>query len=270
MQRSRAFALAGLGGALVGITIGLLAWDTVAGPGGAEEAAMTVGAAESTSTPPAAHWVNARETRLGPAALVPTELELEGRQLLLSYEMANLAPLGGSDRQIAGGGALAAPASFTLRWAGGEVSARVVAPTNRAVRFPLPDGFLYSQIEEIRIDSYWVAAPVRLPIDLPRDGGGWVPIGPGLGARIYQIVEQAENFLVIVELDGSAALLRGLAITGEAREWASSSSSMLGSPRWTLDYRGDDLPDPVPLVVIGIEWIELAAARSVALAELLE
>ena len=271
MPGRRGFVIALLAGLVAGTVAGGFAWSAIAGDGGAVvPAATTAPVTTGTTTTTAPAWITARETRLGPAAFLPVELQREGRFLVLSFEMANLAPLGGYELELVGNGALAAPASFTIRWPGGAVSERVVAPSNRAVRFPVPDDFALAEIQEITIDSYWLAAPMRLPIALPRAGGAWEPIGPGLGARIYQIVEQAENHLVIVELDGPGALMANMAITGAEREWASSSSSMLGSPRWTLDYRGTELPDPVPLMVVGFQWIELAADVPVDFAELLE
>lgn len=261
--------IAGSAGVLAGIVAGVFTWSAIAGDETGTTAATTVTptAAAATTTTPV--WISPRETRLGPAVFLPVDLEIEGRFLVLSYEMSGLAPLGGEELDRAAIPS-AAPAAFTLRWAGGEVSERVVAPSNRAVRFPIPDGFAIGTIQEITIDSYWVAAPMQLPIALPRDGGAWEPIGPGMGARIHQVVEQADDFLVIVELDGPGATMSHLAITGAAREWASASSSMLATPRWTLTYRGETLPEPIPLMVVGVEWIELEAAVPVEFAELIE
>jgi hypothetical protein len=269
MRVRRALVIAGSAGLVAGIVAGVFVWRAVADEAGPATTAATATPTTAATTTTSPVWVSPRETRIGPAVFLPLELEIEGSWLVLSFEMAGLAPQGGEEPDPLGH-VPAAPAEFTLRWTGGEVSERVVAPSNRAVRFPIPDDFALGTIREISIDSYWVAAPVRLPIALPRDGGAWEPIGPGLAARIHQVVEQAEDFLVIVELDGPGALMSHMAITGAAREWASSSSSMMATPRWTLAYRGETLPEPIPLTVVGLQWIELESAAPVAFTELLE
>jgi hypothetical protein len=269
MRARRRLVIAGSAGLLAGVVAGVFVWRAIAAGENATTTAATPAPTTAATTTTTPVWISPRETRIGPAVFLPLELEIEGGLLVLSYEMADLAPLGGRELDPAAP-APAAPAAFTLRWAGGEVSERVVAPSNRAVRFPIPEGFVIGTIQEITIDSYWMAAPMQLPIALPRDGGAWEPIGPGMGARIHQVVEQADDFLVIVELDGPGATMSHLAITGAAREWASASSSMLATPRWTLSYRGEALPEPIPLMVVGVEWIELEAAAPVEFAELIE
>jgi hypothetical protein len=78
-------------------------------------------------------------------------------------------------------------------------------------------------------------------------------------------MEQAENYLVIVELESDGILTEDLSVAGEGTEWQSSSYSQIGGRRWTLDFRGEMLPDPVRLVVRGVAWIEVAGGGPVDL-----
>ena len=231
---------------------------------GAVATASTTVAAATTTAPP---WVNRRETRLGPAVIIASGLQMEGSRVLFTYEVEPITPLAPADSpyETTEEVAPAAPASFTLTYPGGTTTARVLGPGQRAGRFDMPAEITLDQVEAITIDSYWVAVPAGYTIDLSPSSGAWVPAAPGIRARILQVVEQAENRLVIVEMEGKAALAGDLAIAGEGREWQSSSSSQLGGLRWTLDFRGETLPDPVRLVVRGVGWIEVAGGGPVDL-----
>jgi hypothetical protein len=221
------------------------------------------------TTPPtsttAPSWVSPSETRLGPAAVIPSGLQLEGGRMLFTYEIERLAPSAGEsvDPDFE---ALppAAPASFTLTYAGGTTTARVVAP-GQAGWFDVPEGITLDQVESIEITSYWLAAPAGYHIQLSPGSGAWVDIAPGVRARILQVVEQAENRLVIVELADEGGRAESLSIAGEGRDWQSSSYSMAGGQRWTLDFRGETLPDPVTLVVRGVSWLEVPGGGPVDL-----
>ncbi|MFH1329131.1 MAG: hypothetical protein ABIJ48_00515 [Actinomycetota bacterium] len=235
------------------------------GEGAASTTSTTVGAATTTTTAPP--WVNRRETRLGPGVILATGLQMEGGRVLFTYEVEPITPLaaaGSPDRPIEEVSP-AAPASFTLTYPGGAVAARILGPGQRAGRFDVPSGITLDQVQAISVDSYWVAVPAGFTIDLSPSSGAWVPTAPGLRARILKVVEQTENRLVVVEMEGEAALAGDLAIAGEGREWQCSSYSQLGGLRWTLDFRGETLPDPVRLVVRGVAWIEVAGGGPVSL-----
>jgi hypothetical protein len=165
--------------------------------------------------------------------------------------------------------AAAAPARFTLAAGDLEVTAAVVAPSNRAVRFPVPSGFEPDAATEITLDAYYLAAPVSFPFEVDSTSAAWYEIGPGLQARVVEALQQAENAIVIVEVDGPQALTEGMTIDGEGREWVSSSRSMLGSHRWTLDFRGEELPDPMLFVARGVQWFEIEASLPVAVEPIL-
>ena len=229
-------------------------------PGAAAPAATTTTAVAADTTTTAPPWASRRETRLGPIVVVATGLQMEGDRVLLTYEISPITPLataGGPDEPIISL-APAAPASFTLTYPGGTASARVLGPGQRAGRFEVPSGVTTAEVQAVTIDSYWVAIPAGYTVELSPSTGAWVPAAPGVQARILQVVEQAENRLVIVEMQGDASLAGDLAIAGEGRDWQASSYSQIGGLRWTLDFRGATLPDPVRLVVRGLGWVEVA------------
>jgi hypothetical protein len=206
-------------------------------------------------------WVSDHETRLGPAAVFPLSLEMEGDDLVLVYDVLPLT-VRPQDADMVNDGGLAAPAHFTLTWEGGEIGAAVVAPSNRAARFPVPAGFGLADIGSIRVDRYWVAAAADWGVPYDPSGEEWSQIAPGVEARISAVLDQPNNFVVKVEYRGEA-VATNLFVTGEEREWARLSGSMIGQPVWTLDYRGDELPDPLVLNTVGVVWVEVGGGGEV-------
>lgn len=214
-------------------------------------------------------WVTPMEARIGPSVVFPTTLEVSDATVALTYDVRDVLTAEDEAHGTPGPGAAAAPARWTLIGPDFEVTVDVIAPSNRAVRFPVPAGFAPDPTTTVRLDAYWLAAAVEFPFSIDRSSAAWYPIGPGLQARLVEAIEQAENAIVIIEVDGSQALTDQMTIDGRGREWVSSSRSMLGSHRWTLDYRGEELPDPLPLVVRGVQWFEVEASASFNLEPLL-
>jgi hypothetical protein len=246
MKRRDALALGA--GILVGIVVVGALW--------AVRPASDVAATDPTTTTSAPVWVTPLEARIGPSVVFPTTLEVADGEVLVGYDVRNALATAGDEPPSAA----AAPARWTLIGPDFEVSEEVVAPSSRAVRFPVPPGFRPDATTLLRLDAYWVAAGVEFPLTIERSSAAWYPIGQGLRARLVDALEQADNAIVIVEVDGPQALTETMTIDGYGREWVSSSRSMVGSHRWTLDYRGADLPDPLPLVVRGVQWFEVDAA----------
>ncbi|MCU0280963.1 MAG: hypothetical protein MUE66_03865 [Acidimicrobiia bacterium] len=237
-------------------------------PAGAKSAAVTsTTEASATATTSAPVWVNDHETRLGSTVVVATGLQMEGSRILFTYDLYPIAPLEtlATLEELPELFAGTVPASFTLIYPGGTTTARPLGPGQRAGRFEVPAGVTTAEVEAITIDSYWVPVPGGYTVGLSPSSGAWVAAAPGVRARIVQVVEQAENRLVIVELEGEAIIANDLAIAGEGRDWQSSSYSQIGGLRWTLDFRGEVLPDPVVLTVRGVGWIEVPGGGPVDL-----
>ncbi len=221
---------------------------------------VTTVAESTTTTTTLPVWVADGEARIGPSVVVPTTLSRAGSDLILSYEVVSITPLGdheGEDHPAS------SPASWTITTSDGTLSTRALSPFDGSVRFNTSAGA--GDVESARIDSYWVAAPLDTELVAGRDDASWHEIVPGLRLRVLQVIEQADNFLVIVEGGGEAPTFQQIAVEGSGRAWVSSSRSMLGTNRWTLDFRGEVLPDPLELTVRGLTWIELPAELPVAL-----
>jgi len=258
-MRSSRVALLAVAGLAAGAAAAFL---MLPGATGSTEGSPTTTAPTTTTVPP---WIGRHETRIGPTVFVPQGLEVEGNRLLFTYDLYPITPLAEASPESPELAAGAVPASFTLTYPGGAVSYRVLGPTQRAARFEVPVGVTPDQVQAINIDSYWLPVPGGYTIELSPSSGAWVPAAPGVRARILQVLEQATNYLVVVELEADAILTEDLAIAGEGRDWQSSSYSQIGGQRWTLDFRGETLPDPVRLTVRGVAWIEVPGGGPVDL-----
>lgn len=260
MASRRSSALAGLAGFVLGATAVAGAFTLVDDEAGVGEVSTIV---TSTSTTLAPTWISDQETRLGPSVLLPLSLDVEGGDLVLLYDMLPVVARP-ADAEMVNDGGLSAPSAFTLTWAGGEIRAEVVTPGNRAARFPLPAGFRLEDVEAIRVDAYWVALPAGMAAEFDPSGEVWSDIAPGVQARISNLLDQPDNFVVKVEYRGEA-VAGSLSVVGEERDWARLSGSMIGLPVWTLDFRGDRLPDPLVLETVGVAWLEVEGGGPVRL-----
>ncbi|MDX1690445.1 MAG: hypothetical protein R3290_05430 [Acidimicrobiia bacterium] len=257
MSRSLIAAFAGLVVGLVGsiAVVGAVTDDAL------PASTSTATTAPTSTTTTTAPLVPAGEARIGPSTVTATELRSDAGILALEYEVTPLTP-GGADRGEHG--VVAAPARWTLETIDGALTAEPFGPFERTVRFATDTE--PADVLEARIDAYWVATPLDHEIVVERSDASWIEVVPDVRVRLLQIVEQGSGFLVIIEGSGDAPSFSSMAVEGDGREWISSSRSMLGSTRWTLDYRGEELPDPLVLTVRGITWLELPADVPVSLA----
>ena len=225
-----------------------------------QAATTTQAVATATTVPEASVWVDPDEARIGPSVVVADRLRREGSQLVLDYDIVALTPTAGVEPHF---DTLSSPASWLLETSDSEIAGRSLGPGSTSVRFTTASE--PTEITGASIESYWVPVPLEMPLNLSPSDAAWHEVVPGTRVRILQIVEQSGSFLVILEGSGDAPTFRAIGIEGVGRAWASSSRSMVGSPRWTLDYRGDALPDPMQLMVRGTSWVEIEADVTVGL-----
>jgi hypothetical protein len=256
---SRSIRAAAIGGLLLGaLATGLVLLAFGGDPEPAVAPTDSGGPATSTTTtaPP---WVSPLEARIGPAAVVPTTLTLDGDEVRLVFDTYGLVPTGAREG-FPGRELPAAPDRWTLLTTSGDVEAEAPAHTAGGITFTVPAGFTLDDVLGVRIDRYRVAVPMWYPLDIAAGDAAWHEAGPEFRVRLADVLEQRENFLVFVEVEGPAGLVGEMSVEGRGRDWVSASRSMIGSNRVTLDFRGAELPDPLPLVALGVEWVPVEAA----------
>ena len=250
----------------------------LAGTGAGESAVTTTkAAAGTTTTVPEALFLGEGETVVGPVAIVAEEPILDGTQLVVRFEMANLAPTADSAeivRQMGFGNSLVVPPQelitvFLHEWLlttpAGEIPGGAANPNARSARFEVGDSFSLESIDKITLPSYALLTPVSSTLELA--GGELVPIAPGISARLVAVTEQT-NTIVQVELISEGAFsLDGLRVTGSGPGWLAAVREAEGRPRWNLTYDSTTAPEPIRLRVEGAVWINVEDPIEVVLPE---
>ena len=214
-------------------------------PAGAKSVAVTTTTeAAAATTTGAPVWVNDHESGSAPRWSSPPACRWRAA-ILFTYDLYSIAPL---EAFVALESRRAPyrdrPGLVHPHLPGRDDDGRPLGPRQRAGRFEVPAGITTAQVEAITVDSYWVPVPGGYTIELSPSSGAWAPAAPGIRARIVQVVEQAENRLVIVELEGEATLANDLAIAGDGPDWQSSSYSRSGAGAGPWTSAGRCFPTP--------------------------
>ena len=157
------------------------------------------------------------------------------------------------------------PTRWTLLASETEFAAETLPETTRVV-FDVGVGFDPRAITGLRLDQYLLRSPMR--VDFRPEPDDFTPhvIAPGITAALDLVQPQSSGTIVRVRL---AADLPGatseLGAEGVGPGWVSASSNFGGGGLWTLSFEGDELPDPIPLVVRGIVWIPLESGVTTSL-----
>jgi hypothetical protein len=219
--------------------------------------------------PPQAIFVTEQETVVGPVVIVAQEPRLDGSQLVINFEVKQLAPIADAANVIeyAGFGSTQVVEPIDLDtvfiddWSistpSGDIQGTVANPAARAARFEVGADFDISTVTGLRISSYALRAPVDASVSL-QPGAETAPVSPGVTAHLLAITEQ-DNAIVQVELTSERDFnLDAIAITGEGPGWVSGVREAEGRPRWNLTYDAPQAPSPITLRVVGSVWITLS------------
>ncbi len=228
-------------------------------------------AAETSTTLERRVWVDAAETVVGPAVMIPEGLSREGSEVVFRYDLATLAPL--ADVEPAwefvspqSGFVPADPADldpiYPVRWslvtAGGDIAGAASSPSARGARFEVGEDFQLDSIEAVRIDEYRIPVPIDVEFELSA-GAPRVEVAPGVVVSLISVVDQGEQVIVQVEVVSDDALNReSLTIGGVGPEWRSAVREAEGRPRFNLRLGGEDRSGPLLLRARGFVWLPAA------------
>jgi hypothetical protein len=232
-------------------------------------AATTVPAAVATTTTVSQPvWLDAAETVVGPAVLLPEALSREGNEVVLRYDLMTLVPRADIEPALQfvspqSGFAPIDPEEmdpiYPVRWslvtAGGDIAGETSNPSARAARFEVVEGFQLDSVEAVRIDEYRLPVPVDVEFELSEDAPR-VEVAPGVFVSLISLVDQGEQTIVQVEIASEDALNReSIGVGGVGPEWRSAVREAEGRPRYNLRLGGSDRSGPVLLRARGLVWL---------------
>ena len=234
-------------GIVLGASITLAAGRAASGGEAPPEALST------TTTEPAPLWFEPHEIVLGPAAIVPESLRVLHSGVELAYRLEPITPASRGPEDAVETAVF--PDWWTLLTDEGPIAARSM-PWTREVLFEVPDGFTADRIRGVRLDSSWLLAPVRVPFTPAVEDRTRHDVAPGVTAEVALVQDQAGGALVVVDLAAADPFTADdLAVQGTGAGWRPSTPNVSGTTRWSLLYLRGELPDPIPMEVVGTAWM---------------
>ena len=243
-----------------------------------EPAATTLAA--STPPEPAGQdhqpWVRAGEALLGPTALLPTSLRVEEGDVVLDYDLVDIAPptLGrfGDPDELP----VAAPETWTLLTTSGDLTGATSSVRARTARFPVPDGF-DGTVTGARVDTWRTRMPLTHMIEISHDDLDEHVLDDGTVVALRIILEQSNSTLVQMRVHAPSDTFSAAAGSFTAAFAAQPQLSGVG-PGWTnigqiesgvqLTYVGESLPDPFLVQVRTRDWVSVPRPIDVSLEDL--
>jgi hypothetical protein len=227
-----------------------------------------------STAPPVATFVQAGETVVGPVAVVATDIRLDGEQVVLDFQLQNLAPLrdAATVTQVEGFGVREVlpedlETVYTDQWTlvttSGDIPGTAANPSARAARFDVGPDFALNSIEEVRLASYALRTPIDADFALDLDNDN-AHVAPGLTARLLAVTEQTVTILQVEVLSERNFNTDNIRISGRGPGWKSAVREAEGRPRWNLTYESGQAPSPIELRLSGSIWLPIEADIPVA------
>jgi len=265
------------------ITLAVLVMFSVAAAIGFVFSRDNAGASPPTTAPPTvttsampatASFVQPGETVIGPAAIVATDIRLDGEQVIVDFDLASLAPVGDAAtvRRLVGFGSIEEippedletvyPNEWVLVTPTGDIPGSVANPSARAARFDVGVGFSLESIEEVRLSSYSLLVPIdtAFSLSLSEDSAG---VAPGITARLLAVTEQALTIVQVEVISERSFNYDNIAVSGDGAGWKSAVREAEGRPRWNLTFDSPTAPSPINLRISGSVWVTIEAGSTV-------
>lgn len=210
--------------------------------------------------------VDPHETIVGTTAVVPVEAGADDDSFDLRFELAPFGPRAevealaeevGTENFFVDDEFLPLYLKdWVMETSVGPVAGSITRPGINVVRFPVEQGFSTAAVEEIVVTRYLVGMPLQSSFILSV-ADPLQDLYPGVSINLRHRSDQDGSTIVQVEVDAALPLMTSwFGIRGEGSGWRSSVREAEGGPRWTLTWIGNDLPDEIPLSVVGMQWLE--------------
>lgn len=219
----------------------------------------------ATTSPPVAAMA-AGPVSLGPTRLFPLSLELDGADVVFSYELVDEAPPAGPTIFVNPDVPVVAPEHWTMATVSGPIAGTTSTVFATTARFPVAPGFTHDQVGSITLESYRIRLPLEYTVELGWDDTEPVPLDDGVAIGVRRILEQSSSTLVQLAVETPSD---GFASAGGAFGAAFESAPRVRGvgPGWTnigpvsggvqLTFVGDQLPDPFTVKVTTSTWTQV-------------
>lgn len=147
-------------------------------------------------------WVAAGEVQFESTVLISTEVVAGDGIAVLKFDLATLAPSGGTRAQLDGDPVLdALPDRWSLSTVSGGGTVETTDPGASSVRFNVRTGLLTEHISDIRLIGWRVAVPnnERITLDLATGESG--KFAGGTDVTVETILEQSNSIIVQLDVD---------------------------------------------------------------------
>lgn len=263
---SRQTAVAAVAAFALAVTIGI-----IVGRSGADSLTANESSSPPATTTPAvagAVFLGSGETVIGPAVVIAEELQLEGEQVTLGFQLESLAPVGDAPdvtRFLGFQSTETVPAEdlntvFLDRWilitSSGDIPGTVANPIARTARFEVGPNFSLDSVTGVRLASYSLLIPIEIEFSIDLDDDT-VEVAPGITARLLAVTEQTLT-IVQVELSSDRDLSHSqVGVSGVGPGWKSAVREAEGRTRWNLTYDSPEAPSPIRLLLSGSIWVDI-------------
>lgn len=241
-------------------------------------------ASTTTTTPTAVEepppvWIDDRETVLGPSVIIPTDLQIEGSEVVFHFELYDIAPdaLGRvrSTEELnlfipdPPPNTVVVPEFWTLITADGEIPGQTAHRNASTARFPVPDGFDLSMVNGIRIDGYRMRMPYVYELELDTNDNRPFTIDGGIEMSVARVLRQRTTSIVQLDVHvpddefAAAGFFPYPRIRGVGPQWRA------GGPRDTggvqMLWEGGEMPDIITVQIRSVRWIPFESSIDVDL-----
>jgi len=191
------------------------------------------------------------ETLLSSVALIPDAAVFGEDGLVISYDLASLAPSLGNDPSESG------PPLFPKRWlveaVGGEFPGVQDGPGETKVTFPLLAGGSIDQIDTVRIVEAYIPAPFEVPVAISADQSS-ASVVPGVDIELVNETTDGGTTTIEVRIVSDVDVARDVNVVGDGPRWYQAS---VDGDSVTLTRDNDDGPAAFDLIVFGTSWVPI-------------
>jgi hypothetical protein len=244
-----------IAGAIVGIVLAalglvLFAPDQSPASGAYGDPATEVPEPTTQTTVP---WVAAGEVQFESTVLIPTEVTAHDGVVVLDFDLATLAP-GGGTASLSDDDPVfdALPERWALSTVSGGGTVETTDPGVSSVRFNVRTGLLTEHIASIRLIGWRVAVPIHERVTVDVVTGESAEFSVGARVTVATILEQSNSTIVQLDIEQPHDQWNRIDIDAADTGWR-KAGRLEGGPQFIWD--GLDAPPVLVLEQASPTWV---------------